>query len=298
MMPGCIGLYCGRTEDQYGNYSACGACSSGFRVDENSLCKKCDGAPLFYDWMYLCFMAIVSLGLNWFFIDFTNKRKSSQLLILHGSALLEALVSGVCALLVVNPVGNLDITSCPVTQLSDWYTLVYNPTPDYVTVIHCTQEAVYPLYTLVFIYYAFSLASMVLLRPFLAAKFIPRRGTKSIYAALFFYPALICLHAVLAGLIYYSYPYILLTVSVITIAIHLSLFKEQSTLELLKAHVKDVRNIIILLCHWALHAFGIISLTQLEYPKFHLPLLCLIPLPALIYIFTVKFTDPSKLDSV
>lgn len=56
-------------------------------------------------------------------------------------------------------------------------------------------------YTLVFVYYAFSLASMVLVRPLLSAKFVPHHGTKSIYAALFFYPVLVCLHAVLAGLI-------------------------------------------------------------------------------------------------
>lgn len=294
----CMGTYCGRTIDQYGNYSDCGACASGYRVDENDFCQRCTGEPSFYDWMYLVFMAVVSLALNWFFIDVSNKRKSRQLLVLHVSALIETVVSGICALLVVSPVGSLHITSCPVSQLSDWYTLVYNPTPDYVNVIHCTQEAVYPLYTLVFVYYAFSLASMVLVRPLLSAKFVPHHGTKSIYAALFFYPVLVCLHAVLAGLIYYSYPYILLTVSVITNAIHLSLFKEQSSLELFKAHLKDSRNVVILLCHWVLHAFGIISLTQLKIPVLHLPLLCLIPLPALIYIVTVKFTDPGKLDSI
>src|SRR6218665_2864914 len=56
-------------------------------------------------------------------------------------------------------------------------------------------------YTLVFVYYAFCLASMVLVRPLLSVKFVPHHGTKSIYAALFFYPVLICLHAVLAGLV-------------------------------------------------------------------------------------------------
>ena len=29
---------------------------------------------MFYDWMYLAFMAVVCLGLHWFFIDLTYKR--------------------------------------------------------------------------------------------------------------------------------------------------------------------------------------------------------------------------------
>uniref|UniRef100_A0A3Q2V9H0 Histone H2A n=1 Tax=Haplochromis burtoni TaxID=8153 RepID=A0A3Q2V9H0_HAPBU len=36
--------------------------------------------------------------------------------------------------------------------------MLYNPSPDYVNTLHCTQEAVYPLYTIVLIYYAFSRA--------------------------------------------------------------------------------------------------------------------------------------------
>ena len=63
-------------------------------------------------------------------------------------------------------------------------------------------------YTLVFLQYAFNLVCLLLLRPLISAKLTQHGGTKSIYAALYFLPILICAHAVLAGFIcthiYYS----------------------------------------------------------------------------------------------
>lgn len=54
--------------------------------------------------------------------------------------------------------------------------------------------------------------------------------------------------------------------------------------------VSDLRNVLIVLGHWALHAYGLVAL-----PLFHWSLLCLVPLPALFYILTARFTDPNKL---
>lgn len=59
--------------------------------------------------------------------------------------------------------------------------------------------------------------------------------------------------------------------------------------------VTDIRNMIIVLGHWVVHGYGIISLTQLGEPVFHSTLLCLVPLPAIFYIITARFTDPHKL---
>ena len=55
-------------------------------------------------------------------------------------------------------------------------------------------------YTMILIYYAFSLVIMMFFRLFLVAKFVPR-GTKSVYAALYMFPILALLHATCAGLI-------------------------------------------------------------------------------------------------
>lgn len=68
---------------------------------------------------------------------------------------LETLISAIIMVLVLDPVGHFSINSCGVKQLADWYTLFRNP--PYLTsntgTIHCSTEAVYPLY----IYYIFFL---------------------------------------------------------------------------------------------------------------------------------------------
>lgn len=70
---------------------------------------------------------------------------SSSALFQHITALIECSVAAIVTLLVSDPIGSLHIRSCKVMMLSDWYTMLYNPSPDYVTTIHCTHEAVYPL---------------------------------------------------------------------------------------------------------------------------------------------------------
>lgn len=264
----------------------------------DSICVRCTGSPTFYDWLYLGFMAILSVVLHWFFIDFTNKRKRS-LVILHLSALTEGVLSGLLTVILVEPLGSLSIVSCPVHVIQDWYTMLYNPRPNYTSTLHCTQEIVYPLYTIVMIYYAFSLIFLMTIRPIVSIKFLESRGSRSIYAALYFLPILIVVQAVLGGLIYYSFPYITLVVSVITCAIHLVLltYDSQSIKELIKENFTSCRNLTILIGHWLLHTYGIIALTELKNPTFHASFIALVPFPALFYILTVKFTNPDYLDS-
>ncbi len=133
-------------------------------------------------------------------------------------------------------------------------------------------------YTIVMVYYAFGLVAMMLVRPILSAKFVHNRGTKSIYAALYFFPILVVIQAVFAGLLCklfvrcivfskfshcpdqkwhakrmgiispwslflfprkhcvadYSFPYIILVVSIITSATHFAYFEIQVTLYFVK----------------------------------------------------------------
>lgn len=65
--------------------------------------------------------------------------------ILHMSALFEVSMSAVSTLLMYEPYWSLNIYSCNVFRLADWYTLFHNPTPNYETKLYCAQEAVYPL---------------------------------------------------------------------------------------------------------------------------------------------------------
>ena len=73
----------------------------------------------------------------------------------------------------------------------------------------CSNEVLFIFfftrYTIVMIYYAFSLLLMMLARPIVSYNFTQRRGTKSIYAALYFHPVLIVLQAVLSGLLCKSF---------------------------------------------------------------------------------------------
>ncbi|XP_048734627.1 JNK1/MAPK8-associated membrane protein-like [Ostrea edulis] len=295
----CPGLYCGRIPLGNGNHSECGACPRGYQPNEQSICLACDSEPLFYDWMYLTFMALLSLVLHWFFIDYTNRKNTTKSLIpLHVSALLESVMAAILTLLLVEPYGSLRVRSCPVNKLSDWYSMLLNPQPNYSQTLYCTQEIVYPLYTIVMIYYAFSLLLMMLVRPILSYKFTGKRGTKSIYAALYFHPILIVLQAVLSGLLYYFFSYLVIAVSLITGVIHLSGCDLTSYSSVTKHIVLDGRNLTILVGHWFLHAFGIISLTQLTNLAIHLPILALVPFPTLFFILTIQFSHPSHLEEV
>ncbi|EFN88681.1 JNK1/MAPK8-associated membrane protein [Harpegnathos saltator] len=294
----CPGIYCGRELLPDGNWSECGACPRGFRVNASSACVPCDDAPIFYDWLYLGFMALLVLVLHWFCIDKVSKRRNipKEVIALHLSALLEILLASLIALQLTDPIGTFTIKSCSAKRLSDWYTLLHNPSPNYEATLHCTQEAVYPLYTVVFIFYALGIILMLLIRPLIAKKFLPKQGKLSIYAALYFYPILALLHAVGGGLIYYSFPYITIILSVLSNAAHFAFKLNQRMKSLLLSSVSDIKNVIVILGHWLLHAYGVMAIATLRGINIHPAMLALVPLPALFYIITARFTDPHKLN--
>uniref|UniRef100_A0A1B6CWC5 Uncharacterized protein n=1 Tax=Clastoptera arizonana TaxID=38151 RepID=A0A1B6CWC5_9HEMI len=144
----CPGFYCGRTLLKDGNWSSCGYCPRGFRSNETSICVSCEDEPLFYDWLYLGFMTLLPLLFHWFSIDnvspllVTNK----SVLILHLSAFIEVGLAAIISIWLADPIGKMEIRCCRIKQLSDWYTLFHNPNPNYENTIHCTQEAVFPLF--------------------------------------------------------------------------------------------------------------------------------------------------------
>ncbi|XP_033110865.1 JNK1/MAPK8-associated membrane protein-like [Anneissia japonica] len=290
----CPGLYCGRitfNETTANNltYTECQACPKGERPDQYSVCQSCLGEPVLYAWLYLGFMFLLTLILHFFFIDHFSKE--INVFALHVCALLECVAAGIFTLLSVETVGDLRIKSCDVKRLSDWYTMFFNPVPDYKNKIHCTQEAVYPLYSMVFIFFGYQWVLMVLFRPILSVKFCKNQGRNSIYAALYFLPILVVIHAVCAGLIYYSFPFLMIVISLITSAMHF--LKQQETR--LWHIFRGKRNILILFLHWTIHAYGIISFTELENLKVHLPLLILVVVPSVFFILTYKFSDPTRI---
>ncbi|KAF7418633.1 hypothetical protein HZH68_001286 [Vespula germanica] len=294
----CPGIYCGKELLVNGNWSDCGACPRGYRTNLSSSCVPCEDTPMFYDWLYLGFMALLALVLHWFCIDGVSMRRNipKEVIALHLSALFEILSASLITLQLTDPIGTFEIRSCRTRRLSDWYTLLHNPSPNYETTLHCTQEAVYPLYTMVFVFYALGIVIMLILRPMIAKKFLPKHGKFSIYAALYFYPILALLHAVGGGLIYYSFPYITIILSVLSNAAHFAFKLNQTMKSLLLSSVSDVKNVIVILGHWLLHGYGVVAVATLRGISIHPAMLVLVPLPALFYIFTARFTDPHKLD--
>ena len=192
----CPGLYCGRTQLNETHNSACSRCPRGWRVGNNthSLCQRCEDAPGLYDAGFLSFHLVLVFVLHCVAIDHRRRAFNAEVVALHACALVEVAVAALSTLLLNEPVGSLRITTCGVRHLSDWsvskglvlsasyfaskwtyqnrrYSFLHNPNPNYEETLRCTQEVVYPLYTMVFIFYALCGALMLLVRPCITSRY-------------------------------------------------------------------------------------------------------------------------------
>nr|CAG4646497.1 EOG090X0BGA [Macrothrix elegans] len=302
----CPGYYCGRYLIQNGNttkWSACGPCPRGFRVNATtSACEECISNPSVYDWMYLSFMVLIGLLGQWYSIDIVVPGASIfplsfKPVFVQLSALVEVLLSVCITLLVHQPYGSLNFNMCAINQLSDWYTVMHNPNPNYEGVLHCSQEAVFPLYSMVFAHYGITVLTLFLIRPSVN-KLLGIRGHAAsgpIYAALYLYPVLALVHGIMAGLIYYSFPSIIILLSLMSHAFHFASRSDQTWRALLLETFTSFHNLIVVVGHWILHGFGLVALTMWLQPEFLAAILTLIPLPTLLYVALSRFTDPGTL---
>ncbi|XP_022662306.1 JNK1/MAPK8-associated membrane protein-like isoform X2 [Varroa destructor] len=282
----CPGSYCGRIRlGDSGNFSACGACPRGFRV-EVSVCEECSSSPNVYDWLYLGFVVLLGLDVQWWIIDRSRRILGHRAFTLQLCSLLENVLSALLSLTSFAPWGSLQLVTCKVDKLSDWYTLLHNPSPYYKQTLHCSQEAVYPLLVL-----------MILLRGLLIQRlqWSKEEARKTVHLTLYAIPLMALCHAVLAGLLYYSFPYLVMIVSVVSIASHLAGRQHQSVTALRQQSLEP-RNLLIILSHWLVHAYGLVAATVQEHKLDAFWTLLLAPLPTLFYIFTARFTDPERLN--
>lgn len=242
----CISTYCGRVLEINNSFSECGvsvfvlmqattyfynqqqqffvqACPRGFQANSNSICDECTDYLLFYDWMYLLFMVLVFIVIQFYIIDRIVRSNYflSLAIFFYLTTAAEAIFSSIITLFIFNGQWSFDLKTCGNRNFSDWYTLFYNPsgTEEY----KCTQEAVYPIYSIVFLFYLIVLV-FVLFRPLYhnltyfciylltSASIIkklsrknqdyPRECVQKItYYILYSIPAIIFLHALLAGII-------------------------------------------------------------------------------------------------
>ncbi|XP_015755265.1 PREDICTED: JNK1/MAPK8-associated membrane protein-like [Acropora digitifera] len=145
-------------------------------------------------------------------------------------------------------------------------------------------------YTIVLMYYAVCVGLLILVRPIISHQFCDGQGRASIYAALYFLPSLVVLHAVFGGLIYYGYPYATLVLSVLSTAAVLA----KNNITHIRQLLSRRRHVIIILAHWLVHAYGILAVTLLRNPAVHGPLFSLVLSPVLFYLVTHSFTEPNK----
>lgn len=233
-------------------------------------------------------------------------RFSKEIMMLYWSAILEVGLSALLTVFLSEPMFSFDIYSCGVSSLADWYTYFFNPSPRYESVLICTQERVYPLQTMVLIFYVFCVTFMLVLRPIINEKVKPTiaKPSMAVYHALYAFPLLALIHSLFGGLVYFAFPYLSIIISCGANAGHFAMKLDQTTKSLLVTSVSDIRNIIIIgevltykwrngpsttnlfsVGNWLLFSFGIVSIK-----KYYL--LFLTPIPSIFYIATSKYTNP------
>lgn len=162
-------------------------------------------------------MIILFFVIQCFFIDRSIKSNKFNYLSfsLYLATICESIIAAVLSIFPFTSNWDFNLKTCGVKSLSDWYTLFFNPPTNENS--YCTQEAVYPLYSLVFIFYIISLC-LVLSRAIyfrlicFILYFITRSNyvkrnypkdniTKNTYYILYSIPTLLFCHAIFAGII-------------------------------------------------------------------------------------------------
>lgn len=182
--------------------AACGACPRGHRSD-GWVCVECDSPLDFYSLFYLIF-AMITVPVVFFIIIENTVQKFVFRIVLQVASGIECIVACVCAIATFYNYRWDRITICPPMRLSDWYSTLNNPVG-----FACSNEAVYPLYSIVLVYYAYCLLFVFLFQTPII-RFLGRGKNSHVYHLfLWWLPALAAVYATCAGLLYYSYPYIL-----------------------------------------------------------------------------------------
>lgn len=306
----CLGRYCGRTFFNDTGWSDCGACPAGHRVDEGlSECRKCFTSPNLYQWLYLVFMFILPVikQFIWIFEKYYDGLMETIVHLI--CCFCENLLAVLITLLVSEPLGELNITSCRVDSVHDWYTVFFNPKINHTQVIHCAQEAVYPLYSIVFIFYLISLIIMLMFRVWIMNLVLAKHQTSQhrkhrtrvIYSALYLYPILSALHGVGAGLAYYAYPYLML-VGCLYSLVSYCVRRQVMTWYSIRSSVERAQHFSFIFFHFCMMAYSIVAVVSLFTaspppftPSHKLLSLLAVPLPLIFLLITEPLSRPEKI---
>merc|ERR1711916_159800 len=96
--------------------------------------------------------------------------------------------------------------ACHVNGIADWYTGVHNPPGKY-----CGHEAVWPLWTFPMVFCGYSIILLFISRQLVMRYLTKGKGRRAFYFSLYIYPGFALIQAALGGLLYYSFPYLLIS---------------------------------------------------------------------------------------
>ncbi|CAK8680545.1 unnamed protein product [Clavelina lepadiformis] len=154
-------------------------------------------------------------------------------------------------------------------------------------------------YSIVFVCYLFSLSLSIILRPIWTYKCVGKGAerklsTKVTYAALYFYPTLMLIHAIAAGLLYYSFEYLLILASMIAMVIY-CIKRDLLNVRDIFNERKILQHTFIFFCHLLLLSYAIIATGTFFAMNISqiLPYLSATPIPLAFFFLTVQFTDPN-----
>ncbi|CAJ0582071.1 unnamed protein product, partial [Mesorhabditis spiculigera] len=285
--------------------SECQACPWGSRVQMSftdtgrvTTCEPCTEELPLYDWLFLLFVALVPTITNSFFVRYyalsTSQHKNEFLE--HFCCLLESFVAACAALLVMEPRGSLRLYSCSKSLLREWYPALHNPQIFFGRKLHCSYELVYPLYSLPFVYLLFCLITLLVFRTILYSTIRRKdRSRRAYYAALYAIPLIALGHALLAGLLYYLFAYVLMLWSMASNAVHLALEGNKPMRVLFNDLLRCGKHLTFLIVNMCLLAFAIVTIAVERADGWSLLLIALIPMPASFYLLTSSLSHPSAL---
>lgn len=65
-----------------------------------------------------------------------------RIAVVYALPLVECIMALITTFLVFPPYGSLELNACELKELSDWYSVLFNPQIDYDNQLNCTQEVI------------------------------------------------------------------------------------------------------------------------------------------------------------
>ena len=184
-------------------------CPWGSRSD-GFVCVACRGPPSSYSVCFYVFMITAYYVSDFivFLLASDSLRYVASIFVATSAELVVGLIS---ALLLFPPTGSLSLNSCDLTSFYDWYAPLMSPSG-----VHCGNEANFPLYSFLLAFFALNVPIALLVRiTYVAIAKRFRHSDIAVYSKLWLSPAFALVHFLLGPLLYYCFPYVLLTASVV-----------------------------------------------------------------------------------